>query len=83
MEECTLHHPTSAINSLHNYFHCFVPQSQAKPTDKVLPAPKMHYASLNLASLHFHFGQFDEALLSNNHAPKRDRHSGNDQNRAE
>lgn len=57
VNECLLHHPNCAIESLHNYFHA-VSSSGKKP------GPKMHYASLNLSSVHYRFGQFDEALLN-------------------
>eukprot|EP00826_Nyctotherus_ovalis_P008827 TRINITY_DN12294_c0_g7_i2.p1 TRINITY_DN12294_c0_g7~~TRINITY_DN12294_c0_g7_i2.p1 ORF type:complete len:572 (+),score=106.96 TRINITY_DN12294_c0_g7_i2:75-1790(+) len=57
VNECLLYRPNCAIESLHNYFHA-VSSSSKKP------GPKMHYASLNLSSVHYRFGQFDEALLN-------------------
>ena len=63
MKECMHQHPLNAIESLHKYFHT-IPSQVKKSQEKTIQPPKMHYASLNLACLHFRVGRFDEALLS-------------------
>jgi len=65
IEHCSFHEPNEAIDSLHNYFHSFLmPANQKKSNEKPIIQPKMHYASLNLSSIHCRFGQLDEALLN-------------------
>ena len=59
IDESLMQHPNSAIDSLHNCFH-----SISSLVAKTGERPKMHYASLNLSSVHYRFGQFDEALLN-------------------